>query len=62
VVATSLNTREQLAAVVSLNCDAAQGVLTGLPARASELEFTRCVFDADSDAAPLDHGVLAARP
>jgi diguanylate cyclase (GGDEF)-like protein len=61
VVAKGVNTREQLAAVISLNCDAAQGALTGHPARATDLEFTRCVFDVDSDGTALDHGALAAR-
>ncbi len=61
VVAKGVNTREQLAAVISLNCDAAQGAITGHPARAADLEFTRCVFDADSDATALDQGALAAR-
>ena len=45
VVAKGVNSREQLAAVISLNCDAAQGAITGHAARAADVEFTRCVFE-----------------
>ncbi|HTD49750.1 MAG TPA: EAL domain-containing protein, partial [Acidimicrobiia bacterium] len=62
VVAKGVNTREQLAAVVSLNCDAAQGAIAGPPARAADLEFKRCVFDTDNRAgAPADHDACATR-
>jgi diguanylate cyclase (GGDEF)-like protein len=61
VVAKGVNTREQLAAVVSLNCDAAQGTIAGPPARAADLEFKRCVFDADDSAVPSDQGAFATR-
>ena len=47
VVAKGVNSREQLAAVVSLNCDAAQGTVAGHPARARDLEFNACVFGPD---------------
>ena len=53
VVAKGVNSREQLAAVVSLNCDAAQGTIAGQPARARDLAFNACVFapeGADQDA------------
>jgi diguanylate cyclase (GGDEF)-like protein len=39
VVAKGVNTREQLAALISLNCDAAQGAITGHPARVGDLVF-----------------------
>jgi EAL domain-containing protein (putative c-di-GMP-specific phosphodiesterase class I) len=62
VVAKGVNTREQLAAVVSLNCDAAQGTIAGPPARAADLEFKRCVFDTDSSAGPVhDQDAFATR-
>jgi diguanylate cyclase (GGDEF)-like protein len=62
VVAKGVNTREQLAAVVSLNCDAAQGAIAGPPARAADLEFKRCVFDTDNRAgAAADHDACATR-
>jgi len=48
VVAKGVNSREQLAAVISLNCDAAQGSITGHAACAADVEFWRCVFDASS--------------
>jgi diguanylate cyclase (GGDEF)-like protein len=50
VVAKGVNSREQLAAIISLNCDGAQGLIAGPPERAVDLEFKRCVF-AVSDAA-----------
>jgi len=62
VVAKGVNTREQLAAVVSLNCDAAQGAIAGPPARAAELEFKRCVFDTDRPTGPpADQDAFATR-
>jgi len=62
VVAKGVNTREQLAAVVSLNCDAAQGVIAGPPARADDLEFQRCVFGTDpSTGSFADQDVFATR-
>ena len=44
IVAKGVNTQEQLAVIISLNCDAAQGAITGHAARAADLEFTDCVF------------------
>jgi diguanylate cyclase (GGDEF)-like protein len=44
VVAKGVNTREQLAAVISLNCDGAQGALTGDPTRVSDLVFELQMF------------------
>jgi EAL domain-containing protein (putative c-di-GMP-specific phosphodiesterase class I) len=44
VVAKGVNSREQLAALISLNCDAAQGAITGHPARAADLVFELEVF------------------
>ena len=38
VVAKGVDSREQLAAVISLNCDAAQGTITGQAARAADLD------------------------
>jgi diguanylate cyclase (GGDEF)-like protein len=62
VVAKGVNTREQLAAVVSLNCDAAQGTIAGLPARAADLAFERCAFDTDPSAATTsDQDAFATR-
>ena len=49
VVAKGVNTREQLAALISLNCDAAQGSITGQPARAADVVFELEVF---SEASP----------
>jgi len=40
VVAKGVNTREQLASVISLNCDAAQGTIAGQPCRANEIDHT----------------------
>ena len=51
VVAKGVDSREQLAAVISLNCDAAQGAITGQAARAADLEFTRCVFEPELEPA-----------
>jgi diguanylate cyclase (GGDEF)-like protein len=44
VVAKGVSSREQLAALISLNCDAAQGALIGPPARADDLVFELEVF------------------
>ncbi len=44
VVAKGVNTQEQLAVVISLNCDAAQGTITGHTARAADIEFADCVI------------------
>jgi predicted signal transduction protein with EAL and GGDEF domain len=44
IVAKGVNTQEQLAVIISLNCDAAQGAIAGPAARATEVEFTECVF------------------
>ena len=61
VVAKGVNSREQLAAVISLNCDEAQGTITGHPARAADVEFKHCMFDADSSgAAAEDQDALGA--
>ena len=43
-VVTPIVSAHQPTAVISLNCDAAQGSITGHAARACDLEFTRCVF------------------
>ena len=51
VVAKGVNSREQLAAVISLNCDAAQGAITGHAARAADLAFKRCVFEPELEPA-----------
>jgi EAL domain-containing protein (putative c-di-GMP-specific phosphodiesterase class I) len=61
VVAKGVNSREQLAAVVSLNCDAAQGTIAGPPARAVDLEFKRCVFEADDPARSNGQDAFAMR-
>ncbi len=58
VVAKGVNSREQLAAVISLNCDAAQGTITGNPARARDLEFEECVFAPGN---PADQDAFATR-
>jgi EAL domain-containing protein (putative c-di-GMP-specific phosphodiesterase class I) len=41
-----VNSREQLAALISLNCDAVQGAITGHPARAADLVFELEIFAA----------------
>jgi diguanylate cyclase (GGDEF)-like protein len=41
IVAKGVDTHEQLAAVLALNCDAAQGDMISRPAPATELEFVR---------------------
>ena len=60
-MAKGVNSREQLAAVISLNCDEAQGTITGHPARATEVKFELCMFDADSSIpGPEDQHALGA--
>ncbi len=46
IVAKGVDTHEQLAAVLALNCDAAQGDMISQPAPATELEFVRRAIDA----------------
>jgi diguanylate cyclase (GGDEF)-like protein len=45
VVAKGVDTREQLAAVISLNLDEAQGTIVGLPTSAANLTFQRRTLD-----------------
>ena len=40
VVAKGVDTPQQLAAVLSLNCDEAQGTITGQPAPAGRIDLT----------------------
>ena len=50
IVAKGVNTQEQLAAVISLNCDAAQGSISGQPTRSTDIEFARCRLESDNPA------------
>jgi diguanylate cyclase (GGDEF)-like protein len=55
IVAKGVDTHEQLAAVLALNCDAAQGAMISQPAPATELEFVRRSIDAPEPQAPETH-------
>jgi diguanylate cyclase (GGDEF)-like protein len=46
IVAKGVDTREQLAAVLALNCDEAQGAVISRPVPAAEIEFERRGLDA----------------
>ena len=57
IVAKGVDTHEQLAAVLALNCDAAQGAMISQPTPAAELEFVRRAIDAPETHAPESHAV-----
>ena len=46
IVAKGVDTREQLGAVLALNCDEAQGAVISHPAAATEIEFERRSLDS----------------
>ena len=55
IVAKGVDTPEQLAAVLALNCDSAQGDMISQPAPANELEFVRRSIDTPETHAPETH-------